>query len=110
MARNLVLKLQVSASFGGVALGFALLALVVAMILWSIVRFVFRIPTLMSLTARMRRRNKGFAALSRGMVAASAGDAKTAARAARDAASRGPSGRRGGWRPAMSGTGKHRSR
>lgn len=84
---------SVSISFGGaayemdlvVALGFALLALVVAMILWSVARFVFRIPTLMSLTARMRRRNKGFAALTRGMVAASAGDAKTAARAARDA-------------------------
>ncbi len=55
------------------------------MILWSVIRFVFRIPTLMSLTARMRRRNKGFAALTRGMVAAGAGDAKTAARAARDA-------------------------
>jgi HemY protein len=68
-----------------VALGLALAALVVAMILWSVIRFVFRIPTLMSLTARMRRRNKGFAALTRGMVAAGAGDVKTAARAARDA-------------------------
>lgn len=68
-----------------VALGLALAALVVAMILWSVIRFVFRIPTLMSITARMRRRNKGFAALTRGMVAAGAGDAKTAARAARDA-------------------------
>ncbi|MFN3889592.1 MAG: heme biosynthesis HemY N-terminal domain-containing protein [Beijerinckiaceae bacterium] len=68
-----------------VALGFALAALIFAMILWSVVRFVFRIPTLMSLTARMRRRNKGYAALSRGMVAAGAGDAKTAVRAARDA-------------------------
>ncbi len=66
-----------------VALGLALATLVVAMILWSVIRFVFRIPTLMSLTARMRRRNKGFAALTRGMVAAGAGDAKTAARAAR---------------------------
>jgi HemY protein len=68
-----------------VALGFALALLVASMILWSVIRFVFRIPTLMSLTARMRRRNKGFAALSRGMIAAGAGDAKTAARAARDA-------------------------
>ena len=68
-----------------VALGFALALIVASMILWSIIRFVFRIPTLMSFTARMRRRNKGFAALTRGMVAAGAGDAKTAARAARDA-------------------------
>ena len=83
---------SVSLAFGGqtyevdlvVALGFALALVVVSMILWSVIRFVFRIPTLMSLTARMRRRNKGFAALSRGMIAAGAGDAKTAARAARD--------------------------
>lgn len=68
-----------------VALGFGLALIVVAMILWSVARFMFRIPTLMSLTARMRRRNKGFAALTRGMVAAGAGDAKTASRAARDA-------------------------
>lgn len=68
-----------------VALGFGLAVVVACMILWSILRFIFRIPTLMSLTARMRRRNKGFAALSRGMIAAGAGDAKTAARAARDA-------------------------
>ncbi len=68
-----------------VALGFALALVVISMIVWSILRFIFRIPTLMSLTARMRRRNKGFAALSRGMIAAGAGDAKTAARAARDA-------------------------
>ena len=68
-----------------VAIGFGLALLVVAMIAWSIIRFIFRIPTLMSFTARMRRRNKGFAALSRGMVAAGAGDAKGAARAARDA-------------------------
>lgn len=68
-----------------VAIGFALALIVISMILWSVVRFVFRIPTLMSFTARMRRRNKGLAALSRGMIAASAGDAKTAARSARDA-------------------------
>ena len=68
-----------------VAIGFGLALLALAMIAWSIIRFIFRIPTLMSLTARMRRRNKGFAALSRGMVAAGAGDAKGAARAARDA-------------------------
>lgn len=84
---------SVSIAYGGsryemdlvVAIGIGLALLVAAMVLWSIVRFIFRIPTLMSLTARMRRRNKGFAALSRGMVAAGAGDAKAAARAARDA-------------------------
>jgi len=67
------------------ALGFALVILTLAMALWSVARFVFRIPTLMSFSARMRRRNKGFAALTRGMLAAGAGDAKTAATAAREA-------------------------
>lgn len=68
-----------------VALGFGIAVVIAAMIVWSVIRFVFRIPTLMSLTARMRRRNKGYAALTRGMVAAGAGDAKAALRAARDA-------------------------
>lgn len=68
-----------------VAIGVGILVVISAMILWSVARFVFRIPTLMSLTARMRRRNKGYAALTRGMVAAGAGDAKAAVRAAREA-------------------------
>ncbi|HEY8581086.1 MAG TPA: heme biosynthesis HemY N-terminal domain-containing protein, partial [Beijerinckiaceae bacterium] len=84
---------QVSVVFGGqayemrlvVALGALLLAIVATMILWSVARFVLRIPTLMSVTARMRRRNKGFSALTKGMLAAGAGDAPAAARAARDA-------------------------
>jgi HemY protein len=67
------------------ALGFGLLALVAAMMTWSFVRFAFRVPTLMSLASRMRRRNKGFAALTRGMMAAGAGDTKAAAKAAREA-------------------------
>ena len=56
-----------------VALGLALVALMVAMIVWSALRFVFRIPGLMSFAARMRRRNKGLAALPRGMLAVGAG-------------------------------------
>ncbi len=68
-----------------VALGIALALIALSMALWSVIRFVFRIPTLMSFTARMRRRNKGFAALTRGMLAAGAGDAKGALQAARDA-------------------------
>lgn len=67
------------------ALGFGLLALAVAMAAWSLVRFVFRIPSLMSFASRMRRRNKGFAALTRGMMAAGAGDVKAAAKASREA-------------------------
>lgn len=67
------------------ALGFALLILALAMAAWSLVRFVFRIPTLMSFASRMRRRNKGFSALTRGMMAAGAGDLKAAAKASREA-------------------------
>jgi HemY protein len=67
----------------GLAIGLALLA--VAMVAWSVVRFVFRIPGLMSFTARMRRRDKGLAALTRGMVAVGAGDRRMAAKAAREA-------------------------
>jgi HemY protein len=67
------------------ALGLALIALILAMIAWSAVRFVFRIPSLMSFAARMRRRNKGLAALTRGMLAVGAGDHRTATKAAREA-------------------------
>ena len=60
------------------------LAIVIAL-LWGIVRFVFRIPSLVSLANRARRREKGFAALSRGMVAVGSGDARAASRHAAEA-------------------------
>ena len=52
---------------------------------WGLLRFVLRIPSLMTIAARARRRNKGYEALSRGMVAAGAGDSALALRAARAA-------------------------
>jgi HemY protein len=45
---------------------------------WALIRFVFKIPAVVSLSNQMRRRNKGFAALSRGLIAVNAGDAEVA--------------------------------
>jgi HemY protein len=58
---------------------------VLAIALWSILLFVLRAPTLVALTRRARRREKGFTALSRGMVAIGSGDARTASRHAAEA-------------------------
>ncbi len=58
---------------------------IAAMVLWSILRFVFRFPSLMYLWKRHRRRQKGYDALTRGMVAAGAGDLRAADKAAREA-------------------------
>ena len=64
----------------------AVLALAVAIaIVWAVLRFVFRIPSLVSVGAQARRREKGFQALSRGMLAVGAGDARAAAKHASDA-------------------------
>ncbi|MDF2118100.1 heme biosynthesis HemY N-terminal domain-containing protein [Roseiarcaceae bacterium H3SJ34-1] len=68
-----------------VALGILLAATFALMILWSVLRFFLRIPTLASIAMRLRRRNKGYEALSQGMIAAGAGDVSTATRAARQA-------------------------
>ena len=60
------------------------LAFVIAL-LWGIIRFVFRIPSLVSLANRARRRERGFAALTRGMVAVGSGDTRAASRHATEA-------------------------
>jgi HemY protein len=84
---------QVELTWGGyrieasamVALGVVVaLALLIAL-LWAIIRFVFRIPSLVTLARRARRREKGMAALSRGMVAVGAGDSNAAKRHAAEA-------------------------
>src|SRR6202453_2576249 len=67
------------------ALG-AVLALGIAIaIVWGLLRFVFRIPSLVSVGAQSLRREKGFQALSRGMLAVGAGDARGAAKHVYDA-------------------------
>ena len=62
-------------------LGLAILVVIV----WSLLRFIFRIPSILSYASKARRRNQGLSALSRGMVAAGAGDVKAAQRAADEA-------------------------
>lgn len=75
-----------------VAVGLAaVLALAIALaIVWRILRIVLRLPSLMSFAARARKRAKGHAALARGMIAAGAGDARAAGKAAAEAAKRLP--------------------
>src|SRR5579885_3498748 len=75
-------RIEASAS---VALGVVVALAVVIAILWGIIRFVFRIPSLVTLARRARRREKGIAALSRGMIAVGAGDARAARRHAAEA-------------------------
>jgi HemY protein len=67
------------------ALG-AVLALALALsIVWALLRFIFRIPSLVSLASRARKREKGYLALSRGMIAVGHGDARAAAKHASEA-------------------------
>src|SRR5271166_5441679 len=67
------------------ALGAVLALAIVLTIVWGVLRFIFRIPSLVSFAARVRKREKGFLALSRGMIAVGAGDARAAAKHASDA-------------------------
>ena len=76
------LRIETSLLVGLAALLAACIAL---MIVWGLLRFIFRLPSLVALTARARRRSKGYAALSRGMIAAAAGDSRYAMRATREA-------------------------
>ena len=75
-------EVQTSTLVGLVAI---VAAAVVLIILWTALRFVFRIPSLMTMASRTRRRQRGYAALSRGMVAVGSGDAEVARRHAAEA-------------------------
>jgi HemY protein len=63
-------------------LGFLLAAVAALVMIWSILRFTFRLPPTMSVANRARRREKGYAALSRGIIAVGTGDARLASKAA----------------------------
>ena len=67
------------------ALGLVLALAIVIAIAWGVIRFVFRIPSLVSLAARARKREKGLAALTRGMIAVGSGDVRAANRDAAEA-------------------------
>ncbi|MBV8592769.1 MAG: hypothetical protein JOZ27_00545, partial [Caulobacteraceae bacterium] len=54
-------------------------------LVWAALRFVFNVPSLARLGARSRRRDRGLTALTRGLIAVNAGDARAAARYAAEA-------------------------
>jgi HemY protein len=66
---------EVSLLVGGLGLIAISLAL---MFLLALLRFILRLPSLVSLSNHMRRRSKGLAAVSHGMVAVGSGDARSA--------------------------------
>ncbi len=65
-----------------VGLGILLAAVAALVAIWNILRFTFRFPPAMSVANRARRREKGYAALSRGIIAVGTGDARLAGKAA----------------------------
>ena len=68
-----------------VAVGAVFVAAAALLALWSLIRFVFKIPSLMAIATRGQRHEKGYAALSRGMIAVGAGDARQARKSAIEA-------------------------
>jgi len=68
-----------------VAIGAVFVAAAALLALWSLIRFVFKIPSLMAIATRGQRHEKGYAALSRGMIAVGAGDARQARKSAVEA-------------------------
>ena len=68
-----------------VGLGAIAVSIAAAMLIWSGIRFVLRLPPTVSGANRARRRDKGYAALSRGIIAVGSGDAKLAIKAAAEA-------------------------
>ena len=58
---------------------------IVAVLLWSLMRFLLRSPKLFSLALRERKRRRGYDAISRGLIAIGAGDARAAQRFAANA-------------------------
>ena len=65
-----------------VGLGVLLVAVAALVMMWNILRYPFRLPPAMSVANRARRREKGYAALSRGIIAVGMGDARLASKAA----------------------------
>lgn len=75
---------QLETSLAVAAVGTLALAVVLAVI-WASIRFVINIPHAVSHYYSGRKRDKGYQAVARGMMAIGMGDRKTAERAARDA-------------------------
>lgn len=75
---------RIETSVAIAAIGVVVLAFL-ALTAWTILRFVFGLPSAFSFASRARRRARGFEAISRGMVAIGAGDPIAAGRYAVDA-------------------------
>jgi len=75
---------QLETSLAVAAVGTLVLAVVLAVI-WASIRFVINIPNALSHYYSGRKRDKGYQAVARGMMAIGMGDRKTAERSARDA-------------------------
>src|SRR3954447_7499901 len=56
-----------------VGLGLLLVFVIAVGVIWTLIRFVFRMPSLISHASTARGREKGYDALSRGMVAIGSG-------------------------------------
>jgi HemY protein len=68
-----------------VAASALLAAMAAAILIWSLIRLVFRSPDIVAMAFRNRRATRGWAAVSRGLVAVGSGDLPGARRAAADA-------------------------
>lgn len=68
-----------------VALAAVAAAALALALLWAVLRYVFGLPGALSLSSRARRRAKGLASVSRGLIAVGTGDSATASRHAGDA-------------------------
>ena len=69
-----------------IALAALLVATVVLSMLWGVLRLALRSPSIFNFARTARRRRRGYEALTRGMVAAGAGDTRTARKAAAEVA------------------------
>jgi HemY protein len=65
-----------------VGLGILLAVVAALVMIWNFLRFTFRFPPAITVANRARRREKGYAALSRGIIAVGTGDARLAGKAA----------------------------
>src|SRR5918993_1649990 len=68
-----------------VAAAAGVLAILLAVLLWSFIRSVLRFPDAMARRFRERRAAKGYGAISKGLVAVGSGDLRAARRHAGDA-------------------------
>jgi len=68
-----------------VGLAAVVVTAIALILLWSLLRFVLNMPTTVAVSRRARKRALGLDALSRGIVAAGAGDLQRAQKAAADA-------------------------